>query len=360
MPVSASSPQALVTIHLDALAHNYRLMQTLSGDAQCAAAVKANAYGLGLAQVVETLLGEACDVFFVAHLQEAIALRALAKSADIYVLNGLLEDPDIYRQHNILPCLNSVEQVKKWQKGAAALFIDSGFNRLGLSVPDILETPDLCEHWQPSLILSHLACADQPQHKMNAAQCETFATARALLPDAPASLANSAGVLLGKDYHLNMTRCGISLYGGQPCLDNPLPDLQTVVSLTVPILQTRELSQGETIGYGARFSAPHDMVVGILAIGYADGLMRHAGRAAPPFVEFSYDGQPTPLIGRVSMDLSAIDLTNLAQCPRAGDMVEIFGAHNPIDRVAAQAGSIAYELLTSIGNRYKYSYHKTS
>ena len=343
-------------------------MQDAAGKAEIAAVVKADGYGLGLAKVAEALAATGCVTFFVAQLQEAVALRAVLADAVIYVLNGLgavtTEAAADFATHDLRPCLISVPQIEAWRSFCAengshpaCLFVDSGFNRLGLSaeaVADLADTPSLFEGWELSLIASHLACADMPEHRMNAAQLEAFRHALAQLPEAPASLANSGGVLLGEAYHFDMVRCGIALYGGSP---HGTPDtaLAPVAALRAPLLQTRQLSAGDAVGYGATFAATGETTIGIVGIGYGDGLMRRfsqqSGRA-----RLMVNGQPVPVVGRISMDSLAIDLSDCQPLPQAGDVVEIFGPNNPIDALASQGQTISYELLTSLGSRYKRIY----
>ncbi len=343
--------------------------------------VKANAYGLGIEEVVPALTAAGCTQFFVAQLQEALACRAKAPDSLIYCFNGYIEtDAEIYRTHQIRPCLTSLAQVTQWQKFssrqdtplAAALYIDTGFNRLGLNDADLAEiaqNPALFDGWDLALIMSHLACGDRPDHPMNAAQREQFKSACAQLPKAPQSLANSAGILLGDAYHGDVVRCGIGLYGGAPADRNTAQN--PVISVEGHILQLRDISAGDSVGYGADYIASHDQRIAIVAAGYADGYLRRAGRGTPPFAQAHIDGHPVPIIGRVSMDLLAIDITHLpdalaakiapaaeasSQPARDCPLVELIGPHSRIDDVAAAAGTISYELLTRIGNRYKRHY----
>jgi alanine racemase len=352
-----------VTIHLAALRDNYQTMQSRSGNAEAACVVKADAYGLGMAQVASALYEAGCRSFFVAQTGEAHDLRALLPDVVIYVLNGLPTGAEAdFANANLRPCLISLAQVQAWQdycrtqKTAlpAALFIDTGFNRLGLSetdIADLANAPERFEHWTLSLIASHLACSDTPDHPMNKAQLERFQSALTQLPKAPASLANSGGILMGEAYLFDMTRIGISLYGGGPSgADSALAN---VVELHAPLLQSRALSQGESVGYGATFTAPHEMQIGIVGLGYGDGLMRHFSKPTQTRASLKINGQDAPILGRVSMDSLAVDLTDFAVLPVADTLVEVFGKHQPIDNLAARGDTISYELLTSLGNRYK-------
>ena len=352
-----TSDGALLRIDLAALAANYRDMAEKSAPAACAAVVKADAYGLGLEPVVRCLLDAGCTQFCVAQLGEGVRLRAVAPEAEIYVLNGLIVGAAAhYAEHALRPCLATPEQIADWMATAAehpaAVQIDTGFTRLGLTAEDLA---DLDLDWTPCLVMSHLACADTPDHPMNRAQLERFHDARARFPDVPASLANSGGVLMGKEYLFDMTRVGIGLYGGAPTGD-PDDALRPVAHLEAHIVQIHPLGLGDSIGYGARFAASEDMRIGIVAAGYGDGLPRGMGRATPPFVHIAAAGVPVPVIGRMSMDSFAVDLTYAPETLRVGDRVELWGAHAAIDTVAQQAGTIAYELLTGLASRYKREY----
>ena len=354
----------LVSINLQALCANYAHMKALSKTAETACVVKADAYGLGLSEVAPALHQAGCGTFFVAQMGEALALRALLPEVTIYVLNGLARDQAaLFAEASLRPCLISQQQMSDWQSYCqsqktaypAALFIDTGFNRLGLSATDIADVsaaPEIFDGWELSLIASHLACADDPQHPMNKAQLESFKDARAQLPAAPACLANSGGVFLGDNYLFDMTRVGISLYGGAANGDNGAA-LETVVSLYAPLLQTRRLSLGESIGYGATFSAPHEMQIGIVGAGYGDGLSRHFGGVNGRPAHVHINGQAAAILGRISMDSLAIDLTDMKEPPALGCAVEIFGDNHKLDTMAASAKTISYELLTSLGSRYK-------
>ena len=371
MAAAGQPPQAsemldggLVSINLQALCRNYAHMKALSKNADTACVVKADAYGLGLDEVAPALHQAGCNSFFVAQMGEALALRALLPEVTIYVLNGLPHDQAArFAEASLRPCLISQDQIGAWQaycqqqKSAhpAAIFIDTGFNRLGLSptdIADISTSPDIFDGWTLSLIASHLACAEDREHPMNKAQLESFKDALAQLPEAPASLANSGGVFLGDHYLFDMTRVGIALYGGAAS-GASADALESVVSLHAPLLQTRQLSLGESIGYGATFTAPHEMHIGIVGAGYGDGLSRNFGDMIGPPSHVHINGQRAAILGRISMDSLAIDLTDMQDQPAIGCAVEIFGDHHKLDTMAASAKTISYELLTSLGSRYK-------
>ena len=354
-------------IDIAALVENYRIMDTQSGEAQAAAVVKADAYGLGIDAVVPALCAAGCKAFFVAHAQEGAHVRSRAPDADIYVLNGLIVDAyAFYIEHRLIPCLIDPAQIRAWNRYCAAhapqkaaLYLETGFNRLGITLADIMTlTSEDFAHFELALIMSHLACAEHTQHKMNPAQLELFHTMCALLPSAPTSLANSSGVFLGSEYHFDMTRCGIALYGGLACMDTDCA-LQPVVSLSAHILAIREITVGETVGYGADFTASAPMSIAIISAGYGDGILRASGHAAPPFTDIYINEHPVPIIGRVSMDSFVVDITNIPP-PQIGTCVELLGAHANLAQIAAQCGTIAHELLTRLGKRYQTIYKNTS
>ncbi|NBR78846.1 MAG: hypothetical protein EBT71_02205, partial [Alphaproteobacteria bacterium] len=294
-----------------------------------------NTYGvlcvvMGMDETVPVLLAAGCRHFFVAQLAEGVRGRhiisACAESdqsfdaSAIYVLSGLAANAENdYVTYRLHPCLISLAQIKNWQAHCrkagnhpAALFLDTGFNRLGLSFDDIAEmseTNGIFEGWTLDLIASHLACADTPDHPMNRAQLEAFHTMTALLPPAPRSLANTGGIFLGDAYRFDMTRPGIGLYGGMAFPDDAAAR-QTVARLRAPILQTRRLSAGDAIGYGASFTADHEMRIGIVGLGYGDGLPRSFGQFNPPRVRLGLGDKEAAILGRISMDSFAIDLTD--------------------------------------------------
>ena len=364
----SASDQAELTIDLAALAANYKAMQKNAGKAEASAVVKANGYGLGMAEIATALTDAGCKTFWVAQLNEGITLRALLPDAVIYVLNGVSSGMAAdFVTHDLRPCLITRAQVEEWQAHCradksrpACLFVDSGFNRLGfgeIEIAELVANTDIFDGWELCLIASHLACADDPTHPMNAAQLERFRNALSVLPPAPASLANSGGTMLGADYHFDMIRTGTMLYGCSATAEEA-DALAPIAGLRAPLLQIRNLSAGDAIGYGATFTAAGEMTIGIASLGYGDGLSRHFGNHSPSKIRFTIGGQPVSLLGRISMDSLAVDLTNLPRMPDIRDMVEIFGHDNPIDRLARQGDTISYELLTSLGSRYNRIYKK--
>jgi alanine racemase len=314
-----------------------------------------------LEQAGAALATAGCRTFFVARPGEGLLLRSITPDAAIYVLDGLLPGAaDRYVASDLRPVLGSRPEIDEWaaakRRGAptgSALHLDTGMNRLGLTyaeASDIAKDRGLLSALAPSLVMSHLACAETPTHPLNATQLAAFGTARALFPGVPASLANSAGAFLGPHYRFDMVRPGIALYGAKFIGDRP--PLQPVVTLEARILHVREAAPGETVGYGATETVRKPTRIAVLAAGYADGYHRAASSAdgrpgARVFVREGY----APLVGRVSMDLMAVDVTGIPGVAR-GDWAELFGPNVPVDEVAAHAGTIGYELLTSLGSRY--------
>lgn len=313
--------------------------------------VKADAYGLGAGPVARALQAAGARSFFVALAEEGAALRAaLGPGPRIFILGGLMTgDEPLFREHALIPCLDSPAQVARALAAgdiACAVQVDSGMNRLGLE-PAELEAlaPDLAR-LKPRLVMSHLACADEPQHPMNFRQREAFLGLAARLPGVPRSLAATGGVVLAPDFHFDLVRPGIGLYGGAP-----FGGARPVVRLDLPVIQVREVAAGESVGYGAAWTAARPSRIATLSAGYADGLIRAIGRAQG--VQVFAGDQACPLVGRVSMDLVTVDVTDLAEVP---PMLEILGARQGVDDLAARAGTIGYEILTSLGPRYERVY----
>ena len=351
-PEGAGDAALVLTIDLGALAANWKHLAALSAPAECAAVVKADAYGIGIEHAVPPLRNAGCRTFFVALPEEGRRVRAAAPEAIIYVLDGFLPEwSAAFREHGLRPVLNTPASIAAWARlhpgGPAAIQVDTGMNRLGLPIREAL---DLAGRFaSPSLLMSHLACADDPDHPLNATQLLRFREIRAAFPDVPASLANSGGIHLGVDYRFDLVRPGIALYGAAFARDRP--PLATVATLCARILQIRHAAAGETAGYGAAKRLGEDTRIGVLAAGYADGYLRAAGSSdARPGASASFRGQRIPLLGRVSMDLTAVDLTQVDGIVE-GDWVELFGPNMPIDEVALAAGTIGYELLTGLSRR---------
>lgn len=345
---------AYVTIDLDALAANHAALRARAGGAEVAPAVKADGYGLGATEVANRLWAEGARSFYVARLAEGVTLRqALGdRDAAIYVLDGATPGSgDTLEGANLIPVLNSLPQIEAWNAQArsgrlkAALHVDTGMNRLGLRPEELkvlVGAVDRLKRLDLDLVVSHLACADEPGHPLNARQLERFEEAVARLPRARRSLANSAGLFLGEAYRFDQARPGISLYGGGP-EGRPHPEIRAVATVEAPILQVRVVPRGESIGYGAGWTASDTTRVAIVAAGYADGVPR----AAYPRGAVWFDGARRPMLGRVSMDLIAIDITD-CDAARPGARVELLGANLPVDDAAEAAGTSAYELLTRL------------
>ncbi|MGD1935134.1 MAG: alanine racemase [Candidatus Phaeomarinobacter sp.] len=354
MTTSKPSP-GCITVDVGALARNWRAANEASGTATASAVVKADGYGLGIGPVVEALHSAGCRHFFVALADEAAALGQAARDADVYVLNGPMSGhASAIAAAGFIPVLNDLLQVSQWVAQAkkadrplpAAIMIDTGMNRLGLNLTDVqslaADTASLAL-LDIKLVMSHLACADDPSSDMNARQKTFFDEARSLLPDAPASLANSAGLFLGTDYHYDLTRPGVCLYGASPFKTAPAP-FEPVVSVAAEIIQVRDVAADESIGYGATFTATGPMRTATIAAGYADGIFRTAGNSAFAVV----NGTRVPYVGRVSMDLIVLDISALdARSVRPGAMVDLIGPGVSVDDLAHASGTIGYEVLTS-------------
>jgi alanine racemase len=339
-------------------------LRDLASPAECAAVVKADAYGLGMAQAAPALARAGCKTFFVATLGEAKALRALLPHATIYVFAGLMPaTAELYRAHNLRPVLNSAEEIKEWalfcasqgEKLPCAVHIDSGMNRLGLSAEEVdavAAAHDLWEALTLSLVMSHLACADEPDHPKSETQRKAFDRLRARLPQALASLANSAGILLGRAYAYDLVRPGIALYGGKPSRQGE-NQFQPVVHLKGRILQVRKVGAGETVGYGATRTLKQDSRVAIVSVGYADGFFRALSTkdGEDGFVVYA-GSHPAPILGRVSMDLITVDVSQVPEeISCRGAWVELIGPNVPAHDMAHHAGTIDYEVLTNLGRR---------
>jgi alanine racemase len=357
----------ILTIDLNALVSNWHALKQRSAPARCAAVVKADGYGLGM-PVALALANAGCDVFFVALLDEAKRLRAVLPTATIYVLNGLNPSAtDEFRKFRIEPVLGSWDEIDEWDAFAlscgeplpAAIHVDTGMARHGLSGEDakVLAERMRLLNFKPSLVMSHLACADEPAHPMNAKQIADFRSIASLFPGIPASLANSAGILAHSDAYFDLVRPGIALYGGRAVLTGANP-MQPVVRLDLRIVQVRRAAQGGTVGYGAKQHLKRDSRLAICAAGYADGIFRAAGSSDQLIgAEAIVAGERCPLVGRISMDFIAIDVTNLPESSvKRGDFATLLGDEIGIDEFAGHAGTIGYETLTALGRRYARIY----
>ena len=352
------APGVTLRIDLAALRRNWRRLADKAAPAECAAAVKADAYGIGIAPAVEALSAEGCRTFFVALPHEGAAVRARAPGSAVYVLNGFFADAaELYRAHDLRPVLNHVCELEAWTAaggGASALHVDTGMNRLGLTMEEALSLPaSALERAGIALVMSHFACADTPDHPLNARQLAAGRELSERIP-LPFSLANSAGIHLDADAHFDMVRPGIALYGGRGA---PGTLTDTVVTATARVLQVRSARAGETVGYGARQRLLRDTRIAILSVGYADGYPRATG-STDEFGggEVVFAGEHrAPILGRVSMDLLAVDVTGVPDNTSEGE-AELFGPNVSIDAVADAAGTIAYELLTNLSRRARRIY----
>ena len=360
----AAAAGAILTIDLQALASNYRLIRSTAPDAECGASIKADAYGLGVGKVAETLAEAGCRIFFVAHLDEGTALRRQLPAAEIHVLNGIPSGTErLFAEHRLIPVLNSLGEIAAWAefgrangaRFAADVHVDTGMSRLGLPPDEIAAVagdPGRLADIEVVLVMSHLACADEPEHALNRRQLEAFRAARAALPMGRASLANSSGVFLGPEYHFDLVRTGAALYGIAPAPGRPNPMAQ-VVRLQGKILQVRLVDSPQTVGYGASHRVTRRARIATVAVGYGDGFPRSTGNSAVAVLgDFR-----VPIVGRVSMDLLTIDVSDAPDAmARVGALVDLIGPHNPLDEVARDAGTIGYEVLTRLGPRYHRRY----
>ncbi|MFN3232008.1 MAG: alanine racemase [Alphaproteobacteria bacterium] len=353
----AVSPPGILEVDLGALVANYQDMARRAPGSSVGAAVKANAYGLGVGPVVRALSDAGCKRFFVATLQEGIELRALLRSAEVCILNGLLPgDEPAMLQHRLIPVLNDIEQVERWRSGGQGapciVHVDTGMNRLGIAPEEAGALASSLQGLNLIELMSHLACAGQQGHPQNAAQLALFNEITPLYPFTPKSLANSAGVLLGPDYHFDAVRVGIALYGGNPAhgIANPF---RAVVTLKAQVLQQRWITPPATVGYEALYTVDRRMRLATVAAGYADGLPTTLTNKGHGFV----DGHAVPIVGRISMDLITLDVTAAPEEATApGAYIEIIGPNARLDDLADAGGLISYELLTGLGPRFERRY----
>lgn len=352
---------ALLEVRLDAIVANWQLLQHRAGRARCAAVVKADAYGLGAAQVAPALYAAGCRSFFVAHLDEAIALRPLlADDAAVQVLHGLPPGAELEALvHGLVPVLNSLPQIDAWSRLAtglgrclpALLQVDTGMARLGLDAGElerVVAEPMRLQGLSVQAVMSHLVSAEHPSDPLNAVQLQRFRNALKRLPAAPASLANSSGIFLGRDYHFDLVRPGAAMYGVAPVAGQSNP-MQPVVRLRSKLIQLRRIDPGCGVGYGHAWTARRPSRIATLATGYADGWLRSLGNRA----RVHFEGWTLPLVGKVSMDTITVDVTDVPESLLCeGVLFDLIGGDLSVDEVAAAAGTIGYEILTSLGRRY--------
>ncbi|WP_170418532.1 alanine racemase [Ruegeria arenilitoris] len=339
---------ARLTINLHALASNWRALDAKT-DVETGAVVKADAYGLGAGPVANTLAEEGVRKFFVAVAEEGAAVRqAIGPGPLICVFSGHMEgDADLLRDHDLVPLINSPEQFQRHLQALPVhpfgIQLDSGMNRLGLEPSDWAALRSRAEALNPVVVMSHLACSDEPDHPMNRQQLKTFREMTDGV-SAPRSLAATGGLLLGPKFHFDFCRPGIGLYGGLP-----FAGAKPVVTVDLPVIQVRELAVGETVGYGNTWKARRPSRIATVAAGYADGLHRAIGGGIDTFA----GDLPCPVVGRISMDLITVDVTDLPHTP---ERLRILNGHQTVDDLAEAAGTIGYEILTSLGSRYSRGY----
>jgi alanine racemase len=359
---------AVLTIDLVALQDNWRLLAKRAARAECGAAVKGNAYGLGIGPVAGALWDAGCRSFFVARPKEGEELRQHLPEAVIYVLDGLFAgQAEFYAKLDLRPALISVAEAREWagfgrvygRKLPCAIHVDTGINRLGFTLADyeaLLADNFLMEGLNVGLLMSHLACADEPGHPLNERQRQAFAEVRRKLPGVPASLANSSGIFLGDGFTHDLVRPGIAIYGGNPTPGAANP-MAAVAHLEGTVMQVRDVAAGDTVGYGGTWKASRASRVAVLGAGYKDGVPRALSSRPEGTASVYLGGRRCPIIGRVSMDMMAIDVTDLPPgTVDRGARAEILGHHVAIDDAAQFAGTISYELLTRLGSRYARLY----
>ena len=370
--ITAEHAGAILTIDLGALAANYRLLRERAKGAECAAVLKADAYGLGLEPVARTLAAAGCRQYFVAQLGEGMALRRIlgdrgedgGGGAAIYVLNGFEAGTEAaYAEAALIPVLNALGEIDAWAAVAAnagsaregVINIDTGMARLGLTETDIdalAADPARLAGIDITFVMSHLACAYDRDNPLNRTQRDSFDAARARLPPAKASLASSSAIFLGREYHFDLVRPGAAIFGLAPLARTANPMAQ-VVRLQGKILQVRVVDSGRTVGYGATHRVTRRSRIATVAVGYGDGYLRALSNRAIGFI----GGVKVPVVGRVSMDLITFDVTDIPESAcRAGDYIDLISEHHGADQLAAEGGTIGYEILTSLGHRYHRRY----
>lgn len=361
--VGEDGASAVLSIDLGAVAANWALLAARVAPAECAAVVKADAYGLGVGRVAPVLWEAGCRTFFVAIIEEAAALRSLLPDAAIYVLNGPIAGTEAFCEaHGIVPVINDLGQLEAWRREAArrgealplCLQVDTGMARFGLPADEVARLaaePERVTPLAPALLMSHLACADQPSHPANEAQRARFEAAgfvlTPVLGSVRRSLAASSGVFLGKPFHHGLARPGAALFGVAPTAGAANP-MRAVVTLRARVMQVRTIGAGESVGYGATFTAERTMRIATIATGYADGFLRAGSNRG----SVSAFGKLLPIVGLVSMDSITVDATSVGERLRVGDLVELIGPDRPLEDVARDAGTIGYEILTALGGRY--------
>jgi alanine racemase len=367
-PTELAAATGVLTVDVDAIVANWRKLEKTAVPAECGGVVKANAYGCGAEQVTRALAAAGCKTFFVANLDEARIVRAAAPSAALYSLGGFLANTgDDYARIDCRPVIGDLSELAEWDvfcrrsgwSGGAAIHIDTGLNRLGFTVSEaqsIIPRINAGDHGI-TLVMSHLVSAEQLHSPVNARQLTTFREIASLFSGVPASLANSSGIFLGPQFQFDLVRPGAALYGVNPTpeADNPM---QPVVELKARIVQIRNIDRGETVGYGGTWTARRPTRLAIVAAGYADGYFRAASaNDGTRGAEVVVAGKRCPIAGRISMDLIAVDITDLDKnAARRGHMATLIGEGITVDELAHHFGTIGYEVLTSLGRRFARVY----
>jgi alanine racemase len=368
LAAATATQPGILTVDLDAIVANWRKLEKTAVPAECATVIKADAYGCGVAPVARALSAAGCKTFFVATLDEARDAREALPSAELYVLDGFFQNSgDAFAKLNCRPVIGDLNELAEWDvfcrrsgwSGGAAIHIDTGMNRLGLTLVEangIVPRINAGDHGI-TLVMSHLACAESLNHPLNAKQVATFREIASLYSGVPASLSNSSGIYLGPQFQFDMVRPGAALYGINPTpeADNPM---QGVVDLKARIVQLRNVERGDSVGYGATWTARRPTKLAIVSAGYGDGYFRAASaNDGTRGAEVIVAGKRCPVAGRISMDLMAIDVTDLPdKTARRGHMVTLIGEGITVDELAHHFGTIGYEVLTSLGTRYARIY----
>ena len=371
VPPRAADPNeagGILTVDLAAIAANWNALAGMTVPVECAAVVKGDGYGCGLEPVTRTLYRAGCRTFFVADIPEGRRVRAVASDAAIYILNGVMPgSAQAFAADYLRPVISSTTELAEWDafvatrnwRGGGALHVDTGMNRLGITVDEAVAiAPRLqSENHGFTLLMSHLACAEIPGHPMNDRQIRLFREVRMLYRGVASSLANSSGIFLGGTAYCDLVRPGVALYGVNPTPAKKNP-MRPVVELKARIIQVRTINKGDTVGYGAAFTATRPSRIAIVAVGYADGFLRSAAAArGKPAAEVVVAGKRCPVAGRVSMDVLAVDVTDLSDgAVRRGDFATLIGGRLSVDDLAAGMGTIGYEVLTHLGRRYHRVY----
>ena len=357
-----------LSIDLGALARNWRALDKVSAGALTGAVVKADAYGTGITMASRALYAAGARFFFAATPDEGMAVRAALPDAHIFVLNGLYPGAaNLYIRQHLMPVLSSLAMLDEWlakcternEAYPSAFHFDTGMNRLGFRLNEASAVRQRVEPlgYAPQMVMSHLACADTPNHEKNRTQLALFGSILNQFPGIPASLANSAGLMTGRDYHFQMVRPGIALYGGRAVNGRKNP-MAPVVTLHVPILQIKEARTGETVGYGASHALSRDSRLAVLSHGYADGFLRSLSASnTRPGGKVVIRGKVCPVIGKVSMDQITVDITELGpDIPSPGEGAEVLGNLLDVDDLGDAGGTVGYEILTSLKGRYNRNY----